>query len=90
MPVEKALICGVFSFQQRETEIVACMAEMQALCQTAGAVVVGQIWQKRPSPDRKYLIGQGKVEEIKLQAAAAGANLVVFFNVLSSLQQRNL
>jgi GTP-binding protein HflX len=32
----------------------------------------------------------GKAEEIKLQIAAVGANLVVFFNELSSLQQRNL
>jgi GTP-binding protein HflX len=87
---EKALICGLFSAQQRETEIAACMVELRALCRTAGADVLAQTWQKRPVPDRKYLIGLGKAEEIKLQIAAAGANLVVFFNVLSSLQQRNL
>ena len=87
---EKALICGLFSAQQRETEIAACMVELRALCQTAGAAVIAQTWQKRSVPDRKYLIGLGKAEEIKLQIAAAGANLVVFFNVLSSLQQRNL
>jgi GTPase len=90
MLIEKALVCGLFSGQQKETEIAACMAELQALCQTAGAEVVAQTWQKRPAPDRKYLIGLGKAEEIKLQLAACGANLVVFFNVLSSLQQRNL
>jgi GTP-binding protein HflX len=87
---EKALICGLFSPQQRESEIAACVAELRELCLTAGADVVAQTWQKRAVPDRKYLIGLGKAEEIKLQTAAAGANLVVFFNVLSSLQQRNL
>jgi len=87
---EKALICGLFSAQQKETEITVSMLELRALCQTAGADVVAQTWQKRPVPDRKYLIGLGKAEEIKLQTVAAGANLVVFFNVLSSLQQRNL
>jgi GTP-binding protein HflX len=87
---EKALICGLFSTQQKETEIMAVMSELQALCQTAGADVVAQTWQKRPVPDRKYLIGPGKAEAIKLQLASSGANLVVFFNVLSSLQQRNL
>lgn len=87
---EKALICGLFSAQQKETEITASMLELRALCQTAGADVVAKTWQKRPVPDRKYLIGLGKAEEIKLQTVAAGANLVVFFNVLSSLQQRNL
>jgi GTP-binding protein HflX len=90
MPDEKALICGLFSTQQRETEIKACMEELRALCRTAGADVVAQTWQKRPVPDRKYLIGLGKAEEIKLQIAAAGANLLVLFNVLNSLQQRNL
>jgi GTP-binding protein HflX len=87
---EKALICGLFSARQRETEIAACMVEMSALCRTAGADVVAQTWQKRDVPDRKYLIGPGKAEEINLQRTAAGANLVVFFNELSSLQQRNL
>ncbi|MCX6557787.1 MAG: GTPase HflX [Candidatus Aminicenantes bacterium] len=90
MHSEKALICGLFSSQQRETEIVACMNELAALCQTAAADVVAQTWQKRPVPDRKYLLGPGKVEQIKLQLASSGANLVVFFNVLNSLQQRNL
>ncbi len=90
MRSEKALICGLFSAPQRETEIATCMAELLALCQTAGAEVVAQTWQKRPAPDRKFLVGMGKVEDIRLQAGAAGANLVVFFNVLTSLQQRNL
>jgi GTPase len=90
MLIEKALICGLFAAAQRETEIAACMVELRALCRTAGAGVVAQTWQRRPAPDRKYLIGLGKAEEIKVQIAAAGANLVVFFNVLSSLQQRNL
>ena len=66
------------------------MNELAALCQTAGADVVAQTRQKRPVPDRKYLIGLGKAEESKRQLAASGANLVVFFNVLNSLQQRNL
>jgi len=90
MLTEKALVCGLFSGQQKETEIAACMAELQALCLTAGADVVAQTWQKRPVPDRSYLVGMGKAEEIKLQLASSGANLVVFFNVLTSLQQRNL
>ncbi len=87
---EKALICGLFSVLQRETEISACIMELRALCQTAGADVVAQTWQKRNAPDRKYLIGLGKAEEIKLQITASAANLVVFYNVLSSLQQRNM
>lgn len=90
MLVEKAITCGWFSFQQKESEIAAGMAELQALCRTAGAETVGQVWQKRPVPDRRFLIGLGKVEEIKLLLDGRRANLVVFFNVLNSMQQRNL
>ncbi|MBN2399536.1 MAG: GTPase HflX [Candidatus Aminicenantes bacterium] len=87
---EKALICGLFSVRQKETEISACMIELRALCRTAGADVVAETWQKRNAPDRKYLIGLGKAEEIRLQIAASAADLVVFFNGLSALQQRNM
>jgi len=90
MFVEKAITCGWFSFQQKELEIAASMAELQALCRTAGAETVGQVWQKRPVPDRRFLIGLGKVEEIKRLLGSNGANLVVFFNVLNTMQQRNL
>jgi len=90
MPREVALICGLFSPRQRETEITACMVELHALCQTAGADVVARTWQKRTAPDRATLIGLGKAGQIQQQCSTAGANLVVFFNVLSSLQQRNL
>lgn len=90
MPVEKAITCGWFSGQQHEAEITANMAELQALCRTAGAATVGQAWQKRPVADRRFLIGLGKVEEIKRLIESLNANLVVFFNVLSTMQQRNL
>ena len=90
MLVEKAITCGWFSFQQKDAEIASCLGELQALCRTAGAATVGQTWQKRPVPDRRYLVGLGKVEEIKRLLGPSDANLVVFFNVLSTLQQRNL
>jgi GTP-binding protein HflX len=90
MPVERAVICGGFAAQQPDQEIASAMAELQALCRSAGAVVVGQGWQRRPAPDRRLLVGQGKVEELRRLAAAHDAQLVVFYNVLTTLQQRNL
>ena len=90
MLAEKAITCGWFSFQQKDAEIASCLGELQALCRTAGAETVGQVWQKRPVPDRRYLVGLGKVEEIKRLLSPSGANLVVFYNVLGTMQQRNL
>ena len=90
MPAEKAIICGWFSAQQKEAEITAILAELQSLCRTAGAETVGQVWQKRPAADRRFLIGLGKVEEIRGRIDSSRADLVVFFNVLHTMQQRNL
>jgi|GEM_PF-6271319 len=90
MPVEQAVTCGWFPAKMRDAEIAAAMGELQALCRAAGAVVVGQAWQRRPAPDRRTLVGQGKVEELQQLIAACGAALVVFNNVLTTLQQRNL
>jgi GTP-binding protein HflX len=90
MPVEQALTCGWFPVQRQEAEIAAAMAELQSLCRAAGAAVVGQTWQKRPAPDRRFLVGLGKVEELKRLAGERRAGLVVFDNVLTTLQQRNL
>jgi GTP-binding protein HflX len=90
MPVEKAIACGWFSGQYRDNEIASAMNELEALCRTAGALVAAQVWQRRPAPDRRFLIGLGKAEEIKSLLAVHNANLVVFFNVLTTLQQRNL
>ncbi len=45
---------------------------------------------RRDRPDPAYFIGAGKVEELKTEAAAAGAGLVIFDVALSPAQQRNL
>jgi GTP-binding protein HflX len=90
MPSERAITCGWFPAQQNEAEIVSGMNELEALCRTAGALVVGRTWQKRPTPDRRFLVGLGKVEELQRLIAARNAGLVVFYNVLNTMQQRNL
>ncbi len=90
MPVERVLACGWFPAQAREAEIAAAMGELRALCRAAGAEVVGQAWQRRPAPDRRFLVGQGKVDELRAMRAANDASLAVFHNVLTTLQQRNL
>ncbi len=90
MPVEQAVTCGWFPAGMRDDAIAAGMGELRALCRAAGAVVAGQAWQRRPAPDRRTLVGQGKVEELRRMIAAGGAGLVVFHNVLTTLQQRNL
>jgi GTP-binding protein HflX len=45
---------------------------------------------RRDRPDPTHFVGSGKVEEIKVQAEAANAGLVIFDVALSPAQQRNL
>jgi GTPase len=66
------------------------LAELAALCRTAGAEVVGSTIQKRERPDPATYIGSGKVEEIKATQDERGYSVVVFDDPLSPSQQLNL
>lgn len=56
----------------------------------AGGEVVGTIQQKRSQPHPQTVVGQGKVEEIALQAQTVGANVIVFDRDISAALARNL
>ena len=60
------------------------------MVESAGAVVVAQVLQRRSRADAATLIGAGKVEEIAGIAAANDAALVVFDHDLTPTQLRNL
>jgi GTP-binding protein HflX len=66
------------------------LEELQGLATTAGSRIVGQLTQRRQSPDMTTYLGKGKVEELKQMAAAADADLILFDNDLSPAQTRNL
>jgi len=68
----------------------ASLVEFRELVESAGALVVAQVMQRRSRPDPATLIGAGKVEEIAGIAAANAADLVVFDHDLSPTQLRNL
>ena len=87
--IERALLIGL-EFPKDETPLAVSLPELQRLAETAGAVVVGQLTQKRPRPDPAFFIGSGKIEEIKALAAAKQATLIIFDHELSPAQERNL
>jgi GTP-binding protein HflX len=64
--------------------------ELQELVRTAGAVVAATVTQRRESPSPSTYLGTGKVAEVKEQAIAHGAELVIFDDELTPVQQRNL
>jgi GTP-binding protein HflX len=66
------------------------LPELSELVESAGGAVVGSLVQHSPAPDAATLIGSGKVEDVRAEAGAAGAELIVFDHDLSPTQLRNL
>ncbi len=64
--------------------------ELFLLAETAGAEVVGELVQNRPSPDNATYFGEGKVEELRTLCEANDAELVICDDELSGTQVRNL
>ena len=64
--------------------------ELKLLVKTAGAESVLKMTYHDREIDPAYYIGSGKVREIKEAAETTEANLIVFDNELSPVQQRNL
>jgi GTP-binding protein HflX len=64
--------------------------ELRGLATTAGAVIVGELLQKRQGVIPATYIGKGKVEELTEQVRATDADVVIFDNDLSPGQIRNL
>ena len=64
--------------------------ELAELARSTGMEVVGRSIQSRRSPDRRTLIGRGKVSEIARVAAEADADVVIFDDDLTPNQVKNL
>ena len=84
---ERAILVAV---DTGEYDAAVSLDELEELAQTAGAVVLGKISQKRPAVDKTTCVGSGMLKQIKNQAAALGANLLIFDHELTASQLRNI
>lgn len=64
--------------------------ELAGLAETAGAIVVGSLTQRREKPDIATYLGKGKVDELERLVEFHAADVVIFDNDLSAAQIRNL
>lgn len=85
---ERAVLVGVILEQGRIWDDP--LAELADLVESAGALVVSRVIQKRKSYDPATCVGKGKVEEIRQRADAFEADVIVFDNDLSPSQIREL
>lgn len=72
------------------TDIEASLGELRALCETAGAVVVGEIVQRREAPDSFGYLGGGKLAETRDLCERLNADLVVADTELTGSKLRNM
>ncbi len=66
------------------------LAELVELTRSAGAEVVGTVFQVREAADPATLVGRGKLDEIRAEATTHDAPLIIFDSNLSPMQQRNI
>jgi len=89
VPAERAYLVGLEQ-QGNALEAEDSLDELATLVVAAGATVVGRATQQRRTPDPNTWVGKGKAEELAIERARSGADLVVFDDELSPKQQKNL
>ena len=87
---EKAILVGVATRDVTPKQAKEHLAELGRLADTAGANIVDQVLQRRPTFDPSTLVGTGKAHEIEALVKEHKADLVIFDEDLSGSQAKNL
>ncbi|MBF4601558.1 GTPase HflX [Frigoribacterium sp. VKM Ac-1396] len=87
--LENVVLIGVYS-QGSMSDAENSLRELAALAETAGAVVLDGLLQRRPNPDPSTYLGKGKAEELRGTVAALGADTVIADTELAPSQRRAL
>jgi GTP-binding protein HflX len=66
------------------------LEELADLARSAGAEVLDRVVQARQAPEAATLLGSGKIQEVRALAQGLHADLVLFDQDLTPVQQRNL
>jgi len=87
--LENVVLIGVYP-QGSHEDAENSLRELAALAETAGAVVLDGVLQRRPHPDPATYIGRGKAAELRDLVAAVGADTVIADTELAPSQRRAL
>ncbi|MCU1424168.1 MAG: hflX [Microbacteriaceae bacterium] len=87
--IERVVLIGIYN-QGNALEAENSMRELYALAETAGAVVLDGLLQRRANPDPSTYFGKGKAEELRDIVAATGADTVIADTELAPSQRRAL
>lgn len=81
------VVCVDFN---RDSDFKELSEEAEGLARSGGYDIIDTLGVKRNFVDRKFLIGSGKVEEIKAICLAQKIGTVIINHNLSAIQERNL
>jgi GTP-binding protein HflX len=87
--IENVVLIGVYG-QGTLGDAENSIRELAALAETAGAVVLDGLLQRRPHPDPSTYFGKGKAQELAGVVAATGADTVIADTELAPSQRRAL
>ena len=90
VPPSRAILVGVKLRNTLMHETEESLQELQQLTETAGIEVVCETIQPRNTPNPRYYIGEGKVEELKAVVKELEADVIIFDDELSPAQTRNI
>jgi GTP-binding protein HflX len=88
--IEKAVLVGVITQEQREDQVEEYLDELAFLAETAGAESVKRFTQKLAKPHPKTFVGTGKLQEIVNYVNQHKIGMVIFDDELSPSQTRNI
>ncbi|MGV8970234.1 MAG: GTPase HflX [Microbacteriaceae bacterium] len=87
--IERVVLIGIYT-QGNVVDADNSLRELSALAETAGAVVLDGLLQKRAHPDPSTYFGKGKAHELAAVVAASGADTVIADTELAPSQRRAL
>lgn len=86
----KAVLCLLKTDPHDHMKFEVKLKELEKLATAAGLEVVGQFVQTRIRATSKFLMGSGKIGELKDIVDTERLDFAIFYNVLSSKQRFNL
>ena len=87
---EKAVLIGVITQLQNETQSKEYLDELEFLTNTAGGIAVKRFVQKLEKPHPKTFLGAGKLEEVRSFIDRERIGTAIFDDELSPAQLRNI
>jgi GTPase len=87
--LERVVLVGVWT-EGSADDAENSLAELAALAETAGSLVLEGLVQRRAKPDPATFVGSGKVGELRDVVLETGADTVICDGELSAAQLRNL